>query len=185
MSKNKRISKEIIELRREKIRSLMARGVRKPARILMNEDIKKEYIGYKNPYSSLQKDMKAIAKENEKMIKSGLKDGALGIYISGLYELLIQCYKDYNKLKGNAKVGMAKTIREVLQDIARAYGIDPDKIDPRAFILNIDSHVENQKADIQLPDEFYDEFAVSFARRIGKQNKQSFKELSDKEVSQE
>ncbi|MDH7506215.1 MAG: hypothetical protein QHH15_00305 [Candidatus Thermoplasmatota archaeon] len=160
-----------LELRREKIRSVLARGVRKPARILNMADIRPLYAPYKNPYSVIRHDIKVVKKQNEEMVKHGLQDGALGNYIDGLYEILVQAYSDYPDLEGQARVSMLKLIRETIQDIARAFGIDPDKIDPRALMVNIENKTDNYNSEIKLPDEVYDEFATMLARRISEDNK--------------
>lgn len=160
-----------IEIRREKIRSVLARGIRKPARILNMTDIRPLYNEYKNPYSVIRHDIKVVKKQNEDMVKHGLQDGALGSYVDGLYEILVQSYSDYPDLEGNARVNMLKLIREVIQDIARAFGIDPDKIDPRALMVNIENQTDHYTNEIKLDDEVYDEFATMLARRISKDNK--------------
>ena len=91
MSHPNAIPKQQIELRREKVRMLMARGVRKPAQILANKSMKDEYSIYKDPYATCRHDMKKVNQDNENLVKSGLVDGALGSYISSLYELLQNC----------------------------------------------------------------------------------------------
>jgi hypothetical protein len=165
--------KEEIELRREMVRSLMAQGYRKPSRILANKKMYEMYSTYKSPYNRVREDMAVVAKENEAMIKAGLKDNALGTYITGLFDLLVRCNKDYHGLEGNAKVGMGKLIKDTLQDIARAFGIDPEKIDPRSMIVNFEQNIMDNQNKIDLPDEVYDQFATTIARELSKANKRA------------
>lgn len=141
--------KKQLEERRDLIRSLLARGINKPARILKVKEIPGYYEGYKNVYGMIKKDIEAVRKENVAIAKALNKESVHGELISQIEETIQQAWSDYGKLGGHAKVSMIRTIRELYKDLARLNGMDPEKIDSPLFKVDIDNKIEGMDPELK------------------------------------
>ena len=160
MANYSKATKQEIQKRREKLRTLMAKGFNRPAKLWNIQEVQDMYHTYHSPYNNLKFDMLQIRKENVKYLNSGLMNEALGDFVSSLEDHLIQCNKDLVKLGGNAKVGMAKHIWEVQISIAKAKGIDPEKVEINQVKVNIENKIAptNGGTNVKIPKEIIKQF---------------------------
>lgn len=169
-----RHGKAQLDQRRDIIRSLLARGINKPGRILKQQAVQGMYEGYVNKYVVVKSDIKAVRKENIEIAKAFDKESVHGEYIVQLEELLQQAWSDYGKLDGNSKVSMLKFIRELGKDWARLNGIDPDRIDRPLFNVNVDVDNTSEiglspelREDVKEFSKAFDAVAEMFQSEVG------------------
>lgn len=132
-----KVSQRELEERREKVRRLLRSGLR-PSEILKN--LQSNYEGYKDPYATLRKDIAAVKKQDVEALRLGGMDEHLADYIGRLEELYQRAILDATRLSGTAKVGALNKAHEIARDLARAKGINPDKLD-QALALRFSGEV--------------------------------------------
>jgi hypothetical protein len=164
--------KEQLEERREILRSLLARGINKPGRILKTKAIKGYYEGYKHKYATVKKDIEAVRKEYNEMSQLVNEDIARGDLMMQYEETLQKAWSDLAGLEGRAKVTMMKFIHELNKDIARLNGIDPERIDPKHFQLNVENDNSIRgPVELVIDSEDFMKRELEFAERLIKQRR--------------
>lgn len=136
MARSKVSHQQLIE-RREKVRRFLRSGMR-PAEIL--KAMRSDFQKYKDPYGTLRKDIIAVREEDVKALRLGGMDEHLADYIGRLEELYQRAILDATRLSGTAKVGALNKAHEIARDLARAKGINPDKLD-QALALRFSGEV--------------------------------------------
>lgn len=121
MAQRLKADKEQLEERRDLVRRYLRQGF--PPRDILAV-MKEHYVGYKNPYRTLQKDIIAVRQEDERALKLVTPDDAMAEYIGRVEQLYNQAVLDSLRLQGTAKVGAINAARELAKDIARAKGVD-------------------------------------------------------------
>lgn len=159
--------KEQLEERREILRSLLARGINKPGRILKTKAIKGYYEGYKHKYATVKKDIEAVRKEYNEMSQLVNEDTARGDLMMQYVETLQKAWSDLAGLEGRAKVTMMKFIHELNKDIARLNGIDPERIDPVPVKVNMEKGTSfNGPVNLVIEDEEFMKKELEFAEQL-------------------
>jgi hypothetical protein len=167
-NRRKKATNGVVTTRRDAIRRYMARGMTRPTILLKQEALSEYYTQYKNPLETIRQDIRAVRKENERVVTAGLMNQAVGEYQTRTEELLIQCWKDFPKLVGSAKVGMARMIHDLSKDLARLYGIETDRLDPKTLVdgrLEINGTVKHEH-EHTIPDKTRKEVADILARDL-------------------
>lgn len=158
---------EDLKERREIIRSLLARGINKPSRILKSKAMEGRYDGYKNPYDSVKNDIEAVRKENIELSKLVNGETAKGDLMVQYEETLQKAWTDLSQLQGRARVSMMKFIHELNKDIARLNGIDPERIEPVPVQVNMEKGTSfNGPVNLVIEDEEFMEKELEFANRL-------------------
>ncbi len=157
--------KEDLRERRELIRSLLARGINKPSRILRSKAMEGRYENYKNPYDAVKSDLDAVRKENIELSKLVNGEIAKGELMAQYEETLQKAWTDLSQLHGRARVEMMKFIHELNKDIARLYGIDPERIESVPLQVNVDNSVNGPANLIVDSDEFMEK-ELEFAKKL-------------------
>lgn len=158
--------------RREIIRSLLARGINKPGRILKAKALQGKYDTYKNKYMIVKTDIEAVRKENLALSKLVDGDTAKGDLMVQYEETLQKAWSDLGNLQGRARVSMLEFIHELNKDIARLNGIDPERIDPKHFQLNVENDNSIRgPVELVIDSEDFMKRELEFAERLIKQRR--------------
>lgn len=164
--------KEQLRERRELIRSLLARGINKPGRILKAKAMEGKYDTYKNPYMIVKTDIEAVRKENLELSKLVNGETARGDLMAQYEETLQKAWTDLGNLQGRARVSMMKFIHELNKDIARLNGIDPEMIDSFPFNVNVENdNSVNAPVNLSIDDPEFMEKELEFAERLIRQRR--------------
>ena len=153
--------------RREIIRSLLARGINKPGRILKAKALQGKYDTYKNKYMIVKTDIEAVRKENLALSKLVDGDTAKGDLMVQYEESLQKAWSDLGNLQARARVSMLEFIHELNKDIARLNGIDPERIDPVPVKVNMEKGTSfNGPVNLVIEDEEFMKKELEFAEQL-------------------
>jgi len=139
------VAQEEIAERREIIRTLHARGVTTPARLLKQKVLKGYYTKYRNPIATMKQDIRAVRQENARVLGGIEGDEILGDYREGIAELIFTSWQEIENIiqtgKSLAVNRLIRTLRELYKDYARSLGVDVERLDPQQ-IINMIGDVE-------------------------------------------
>jgi hypothetical protein len=120
----------------------------------------------------VKKDIEAVRKEYNEMSQLVNEDTARGDLMMQYEETLQKAWSDLAGLEGRAKVTMMKFIHELNKDIARLNGIDPERIDPKHFQLNVENDNSIRgPVELVIDSEDFMKRELEFAERLIKQRR--------------
>ena len=100
------------------------------------------------------------------------EDTARGDLMMQYEETLQKAWSDLAGLEGRAKVTMLEFIHELNKDIARLNGIDPERIEPKHFQLNVENDNSIRgPVELVIDSEDFMKRELEFAERLIKQRR--------------